>query len=416
MSETVYPLQAVRALALHAQGLCLPEGEKTHPSLPEIQATVERLGCVQIDTLQMVSRSQYLVLWSRLGIYDPADLDRLAYDAQHRSLFEGWQHAACLIPLSEYRYQIPHMRKVLHDHAASTRTFLAQPGGAETVEAVRKHIQANGGARGADFEYDGPRRGSWWDWKPAKEALEYLFDTGELMIAERVNFQRVYDLSERVLPEWVDRSEPSAEQRDRHWVEQGVKALGACTAAQAGAYSYRTLTSAREAVKQLAQEGIIRTIQARLLDGQEHELLVHRENLPILEQAAQGGITAKRTTFLSPFDSLFWAPRRDVQLWGFRQSLEAYLPAHKRQWGYFCLPILYKDRLVGRFDPKLERKQGLLRLKALYLEPGVEPEEELIAMAATAMRNFLGFHQATDLVVERSQPEEFGHNLLAQMA
>ena len=105
------------------------------------------------------------------------------------------------------------------------------------MEEVRERIRAIGALRGADFEYSGPKRGSWWDWKPAKEALEYLYATGELMIAERRNFQRVYDLTERVLPEWVDQSEPTVEQRDRHWVELGVRALGACTMAQAGAYS-----------------------------------------------------------------------------------------------------------------------------------------------------------------------------------
>jgi len=234
-----------------------------------------------------VQRSQYLVLWSRLGNYDTADLDRLAYDAQHRSLFEGWQHAACLIPLSEFRYQIPHMRRVLQDHAASTRSFVVQPGGAEIIEEVRERIRADGALRGADFEYSGPKRGSWWDWKPAKEALEYLYASGELMIAERRNFQRVYDLTERVLPEWVDQSEPTVEQRDRHWVELGVRALGACTMAQAGAYSFRTLTAARAIINDLLQEGTVRTVQARLADGETQELIVHREHLPILEQAAQ---------------------------------------------------------------------------------------------------------------------------------
>jgi hypothetical protein len=350
-----------------------------------------------------------------LGNYSPADLDRLAYEPQHRALFEGWQHAACLIPLSDYRYQIPHMRKALQDHAASTRSFLAQPGGAEIIEEVRERIRADGSVRGADFEYSGPKRGSWWDWKPAKEALEYLYATGELMIADRRNFQRVYDLTERVLPEWVDQSEPTVQERDRHLVELGVRALGACTPAQAGAYSFRTLTIARAIIKDLLQEGTVRTIQAQQADGETHELLVHREHLPIREQAAQGDLAASRTTFLSPFDSLFWAPRRDRQVWGFRQSLEAYLPAQKRQWGYFCLPILYKDRLVGRFDPKLERKQGILRLKALYLEADVQPEEQLVEKVAKAMVDFMAFHNAQELVIEKSQPQELGQKLLANL-
>lgn len=415
MSETIYPLHAVRRLALHAQGLCSPNKESKAPTLLEMRDTVERLGCVQIDTLQMVSRSHYLVLWSRLGNYDPIDLERLVYDRSHRVLFEGWQHAACLVPLSEYRYQIPHMRLLQQKPADSTRRFLDQPDGVEMLAGVRERIRENGALRAVDFEYDGPRRGSWWDWKPAKQALEYLYATGELMIAGRKNFQRLYDLTERVLPKWVDQSEPTAEERDRHWVELGVAALGACTPAQAGSYTYRTLTVARHWLQVLEQEGIVQRVQAHLADGKVHELFIHRENLPVLEQAAQEAIPASRTTFLSPFDSLFWAPRRDIQLWGFRQALEAYLPAHKRRWGYFCLPILYQDRLVGRFDPKLERRDGVLRLKALYLEPGIELDEQLIDRVSRAMLDFLAFHQASDLVIEKSQPEEFGRVLLARL-
>jgi uncharacterized protein YcaQ len=141
-------------------------------------------------------------------------------------------------------------------------------------------------------------------------------------------------------------------------------------------------------------------------------LIVHRENLPALEQAAAGEIRPQRTTFLNPFDNLWWAQGRDEAFWGFRQRLEAYYPAPKRVYGYFCLPILHKDRLVGRFDPKLERKIGLLRLKALYLEPGIEPDEELAANVAAAMRDFMRFHQAKELLIEKSAPPEFAERLL----
>ena len=132
----------------------------------------------------------------------------------------------------------------------------------------------------------------------------------------------------------------------------------------------------------------------------------------MLEQAANGSLKAERTTFLSPFDNLFWAAHRDEMLWGFHQALECYLPAPKRVYGYFCLPILHKDRLVGRFDPKLERKDGILRIKALYLEPGVKAGEELVKDVATAMRDFMKFHDAKELVIERSEPASFGKKLL----
>ncbi len=399
---TVYPLHALRTLALKAQGLDAPA------------RAVDRLGCVQIDTLQMVRRSQYLVLWSRLGSYDPADFDALAA-AEDRRLFEGWQHAACLIPLAEYRYQIPHQRHLREQPARHSESWLADPENVELTQTVLERIRREGALRTSDFEGDGHRRGSWWDWKPAKHALEHLYAWGDLMIAGRVNFQRVYDLTGRVLPDWVDVTEPSLEERDRFWVERGAKALGVCTARQAGDYTWMKITHAQPQVDALLKTGALTEITGELEGGKTGQLLVHREALPLLERAADRDLQAGRTTFLSPFDSLFWAGRRDEQLWGFRKALEAYLPASKRTYGYFCLPILHRDRLVGRFDPKLERKTGTLRLKSLYLETGIKADEALVADVAAAMRDFLAFHAASDLVIETSRPASFGKKLAAAL-
>ncbi len=404
----IYPLSAARTLALHTQQLTTPNGSEPAAARENIYRTVDQIGCVQIDTLQMVARAHYLTLWSRLGKYNPADFDALAFDPAERRLFEGWQHAASIIPLTEYRYQMPHQRHLREQPAPVS-------GSAELLEQVRERIRQNGAVRGGDFEYDGPKRASWWDWKPAKNALEHLYAWGELMISGRVNFQRVYDLTERILPEWVDTTEPTLEERDRFWVERGVKALGLCTPAQAGDYTWMKLTKAKPIAAALVEEGTLVEVQTELADGTTSELLIHRENLSLLEQAASGDIRPQRTTFLNPFDNLFWARRRDAAFWGFEKSFEAYVPAAKRKYGYYCLNILHKDRLVGRFDPKLERQNGTLRLKALYLEPGVKPDEELVSDVTAAMRDFLAFHKANDLVIERSEPTAFGEKLMAAL-
>jgi hypothetical protein len=200
----------------------------------------------------------------------------------------------------------------------------------------------------------------------------------------------------------------------RHTLEQAVRSFGVCRPNRAADYASEIkLTAARPIIEQLLAQGVLREVRARLGDGEIHTLIVHRDNLPLLEQAADGALTAGRTTFLSPFDSLFWPQRRDEVLWGFRKTLEAYKPKAQRRWGYYCLPILHKDRLVGRFDPKLERKAGVLHLRSLYLEPGIEPAPELVADVAAAMRDFLAFHEAHDLVIERSEPAAFGEKLLA---
>jgi len=358
-----------------------------------------------------VARSQYLALWSRLGTYAPADFDRLIFGPERR-LFEGWQHAATIIPLDEYRYQMPHQRNLREHPTSWYNRWLNEVVQKDFVPQVLERIRREGALKVSDFESNGHKGGTWWNWRPAKVALEYLYAFGELMIADRVKFQRLYDLTERVLPAWVDRTEPTVEQRDRFWVERGARAHGVCLPRHAGDYTWMKVTKSRPTVAALIQEGVLVPITGTLENGNTEELIIHRDNLPLLEQAADGSLRAERTTFLSPFDSLWWAARRDEAFWGFHQTLEAYLPAPKRIYGYFCLPILHRDRLVGRFDPKLERKDGVLRLKSLALEPGVKPGEELVHAVAAALRDFLAFHKARKVVVEKSDPASFGKKLL----
>jgi hypothetical protein len=412
---TTYPLCALRALALHSQELDQPNGSEPPPSLDSVFETVERLGGVQIDTLQMVARAHYVTLWSRRGAYDPSTLDALTCPpTEARRLFEGWYHAACFLPLSEYRYQLPQQRALRESGAHRWYSeWITQPGNRELMDAALARIRTEGAVRASDFEGDG-KRGAWWDWKPAKMALEHMFAFGQVMIAGRVKFQRAYDLPERVLPAWVDTTEPTPEERDRFWLERGARALGVSLPRNPADYSMIRLGRARPFMAQLLKEGVLAEIQGETLDGVK-TLVVHRDNLELLEKAASGEISARRTTFLNPFDNLWWAAGRDEAFWGFRQRLEAYTPAPKRVYGYFCLPILHKDRLVGRFDPKLERKNGLLRLKALHLEPGIAPDEELAADMAVAMRDFMAFHGAKDLLIEKSQPGEFGELLLSNL-
>jgi hypothetical protein len=416
---TVYPLEAVRALALETQRLTGPNpqiGSNGSPaSLDSLYETVAAIGAVQIDTLHVVARSHYLVLWSRHGAYDQKIFDGLAYHPQERKLFEGWQHAACYVPLHEYRYQMPHQR-MLRDGPGDWYTrWLHEKHNVEVVGLVRERIRSEGALRVSDFDRGDHRGGAWWDWRPAKVALEYLYAFGELMIADRVNFQRVYDLTERILPAWVDVAEPTRLERDRFWIERGAKALGASLRRNPLDYTWMKLGLGRPVLADLIKEGVLLEIEARLADGKTHTLIVHPDNLPLLERAADGAIQPKRTTFLSPFDNLFWAQGRDEAFWGFRQRLEAYTPAPKRIYGYFSLAILHKDQLVGRFDPKLERAHGILRLKSLHLEPAVAPDEELVAGVAAAMRDFMTFHKANDLVIEASNPPEFGEKLSRSM-
>lgn len=406
-----YSLAALRTVALRTQGLDKPGG--SIPTRNTIYETIDQIGCVQIDTLHVVRRSQYLVLWSRLGNFNPEELDLLA-SATDRRLFEGWQHAASIIPLTEYRYQLPRQRK-LREHPSTWFTHLLDEAAQkEVVPQVLDRIYREGPLKVSDFHSDGHKSGSWWNWRPAKVALEILVDNGDLMVSGRSKFQRVYDLTERVLPHWVDTTEPTSEDRDRFWIERGAKALGVFMPRHPGDYTWMKITRSKPLVESLIREGVLIQIQTTLNDGNTEQLYIHKENLTLLEQAEDGMLKAGRTTFLSPFDNFWWAGQRDILLWGFHRTLEAYVPASKRIYGYFCLSILHKDRLIGRFDPKMERKDGILRLKALYLEPGVKLDEELINDIAITMRDFMTFHSANELVIEQSDPADFSKKLFKQ--
>ena len=408
---TVYPLSALRALALHATRLDTPNGSEGPSSLDSVFETVDRLGAVQIDTLQMVARAHYVTLWSRHGSYDTGLFDTLASDPGTRKVFEGWYHAACFIPIHEYRYQLPQQRHLRESGHRWFTEWMTQPGNPELLEAILEQIRMQGGQRATNIKGEKHSHGTWWNWRPEKMALEHLYSFGDLMIAGRINFQRIYDLTERVLPAWVDKTEPDAEERDLFWLERGAKALGIGLPRNAADYTWMKLGKARPLIKQLVKTGVLVEVQGETLQGVQ-TLVIQRDSLELLERAAAGEMRPQRTTFLNPFDNLWWAQGRDEAFWGFRQRLEAYTPAPKRVYGYFCLPMLHRERLVGRFDPKMERKTGVLKLKALYLEPGVAADDELVSDVAVAMRDFMAFHQAKELVIEKSTPAAFGEKLL----
>lgn len=408
-SSTIYSLPALRTVALHTQHLTTPNAASPALTIDRMLDLVTALGYVQIDTLHVVNRAHYVTLWARYGSYDIDDLHKLIYTADQRRLYEGWGHAASILPLEHYRYHRWRTDQK-YSYNPGFREWLDKDGNRELVDQVLARIRTEGALRVGDFEYDGSQRGVWYDWKPPKMALEALFAWGDLMVADRVNFQRVYDVKARVLPEWTDTTPVPAEEARRFCLEQAAKALGVFDLRHLTLYAYMRATPVRSEVRALVKDGTLVEIQGESMKGVK-KWMVHRDNLPLLQRAADGEISARRTTFLAPFDSLFWAWNRDQTLWGFKQLLECYKPAEDRVYGYFCFPILYKDRLVGRFDPKLDRKSGELSLNALYLEPSIEADDELVAAVATAMRDFLAWHGAKSIRILKSDPIKLGKKL-----
>ncbi len=417
--KAVYPLRAARTLALHAQGLTGGNGSEPRPTTDVLFQVIDQLVSLQIDTLQRVQRTQYLVPWSRIGRYDPALLDKLAYGDPDqtppddgRLLFETWFHAACYLPLREYRFRLPRMNRSSAGRHKRTRAWLAKPETQILLEQVFRRIKKEGALRARNFEDEREERGLWWDWKPAKDALEHLFSRGDLMIVDRERFERVYELTERVRPPWVNLDVPTEEEAALHVLERSAKASGICTAAQVADYSHDYgRNEARPYIQTLLEQGVLLPVKVETALGETLDMVIHHEQKAALEAAADESIVAERTTFLSPFDSLFYPKGRDEQLWNFRQVLEAYKPAAQREWGYYCLAILHGDRLVGRLDPRLDRKQGKIYIEALYLESGVEPEERLLSSIAVALKDFMAFHGANECILRKSRPRNIAKAL-----
>jgi hypothetical protein len=353
------------------------------------------MGALQIDTIHVVARSPYFVLWSRLGEYDPAWLDELLAEG---ALYEYWAHAACFLPVEWY----PVSRALMRARLAGWRSsgdWLAEH--AESAARLLDRIRTRGPVRSADFPREDGRAGTWWDWKPEKQALEHLHNTGVLMIARRERFQRVYDLRERVLPGWDDAATPELEAALRRVTLATVRALGVASDAWVPDYFRIPVAGTAGRLEALADEGLLRRVTVA---GWQGSAYLHPEHDEAAALAAAGRLRPTLTTVLSPFDPVVWDRRRARALFGFDYTIECYTPAAKRRYGYFTLPLLHRGALVGRLDAKAHRREGRFELKALHLEDGVAPDEELAEALAGALRLCAAWHGTPRLELGQTDP------------
>jgi uncharacterized protein YcaQ len=404
MSELTLSLGAARALHLAAQGMLQPR--RARATKADVLASIRHMGVLQIDTISVVARSPYLVLWSRLGDYEP---DWLAELLAEGKLFEYWAHEACFIPVEDYGLYRHRMLDTAPLGWKSGASWMR--GHAEQVERVLEHIRVKGPTRAADFERVDGKSGGWWEWKPEKRSLEALFTAGKVMVARRQNFHRVYDLAERVLPGWDDSRTPAMAEVKREFVLRAVKALGLAKAAWIPDY-HRTRPP-HLAPETLVEEGLL--LRARV-EGWKEPVYIHPEHAGLLEAAAQGRLNPTLTTLLSPFDPIVWDRRRALELFGFDYRLECYTPAEKRRYGYFTLPILRRGRLVGRIDAKAHRAAGIFELKLVALEEGARFSDALLRDIAAAVGRCARWHGCPEVTVGRSAPEALAAPLSALFA
>jgi uncharacterized protein YcaQ len=328
------------------------------------------------------------VLWTRLPTYEASQLDRA--QGVERQVFEYWSHAAAYLPMEDYRFCLPRMAASRRRHAAWFRAH--KP----LTQHVLQRICAEGPRRAADFEAEpGHRAGPWWDWKPAKLALEYLFHAGDLLVTYRRGFQKYFDLAERVLPSCVNTTKPTPLAYGRHLIRRALECHGLATEKEITYLKPYARTAVRQAVQAMTEQGALLPVAVEGLSEVYFVLLDHLEQT--LSAPSPAVQTAATVRLLSPFDNLVIQRQRLQQLFGFHYQIECYVPAAKRQYGYFCLPILWGERFVGRVDPKAHRSTRHLEVLSCSVDSELHGNADFWAAFARALQTFAVFNGCTSV-------------------
>ena len=396
-------LQQARNLHLAAQGLL--KAPRARATRARVLAAIKDMRLLQIDTIHVVARSPYLVLFSRLGTYEPRWLDDwLAKGA----IFECWAHEACFAPMHDYALHAA-QRDARSNHWAHKSAQRMHRDHRQAMDRLLAHVRQYGAVKASDFERKQKSGAGWWGWKDEKRWLEACFALGELMIARRDKFQRVYDLTERVLAAaHIDAAARKPIDPRREYILGAVHALGIVQARWIADY-FRSGKKYKDAdVESFVAAGDLIRVCVR---GWDVPAYVHREHLPLLQRAQRGGLRATHTSLLSPFDPVVWDRARASALFGFDYTIECYTPGHKRRYGYFVLPILHRGRLIGRLDAKAHRADGVFEVKALFLEADANVTPALVEDVARAIRQCADWHATPRVVVRKSEPAAFGKSI-----
>lgn len=368
-------INQARRLALSAQGF--GKQPESAPTLPALKSMLQRLGVLQIDSVNALVRFHYLPLFSRLGNYSPATLDQLAWGGgRQRLLFEYWGHEASLLPLSLY----PLLRWRMA-HAADGRGIYRQLAqfGRERQDVIARVLAAvrEQGALGAgSLSTREERAGPWWDWSEEKHALEWLFAAGQVTVAGRRGFERLYDVPEKVVPKAIlDQPLPSETEAHQGLMLHAATALGVATERDLRDYFRLDPGQGKAALAELLADGRLQAVEV-----QGWKQLAYCAGAPRIPRRIEAG------ALLSPFDSLVWERNRTERLFDFRYRLEIYTPAHKRVYGYYVLPFLYRERIGARVDLRAERAQGQLAVHAVHVEAAGLDEEGYQALAGNLLR------------------------------
>lgn len=394
--QTLTPSLA-RRLFLAKQRLA---GPRPDPTPQNILGLVRDLGCVQIDPISVVERTHRVVLFSRLGKYDLAHLDQLLW--RDRSLFEYWAHCASIVPTDDYPLHRPMMRG--YPWSDRTRAWVTQ--NQKLKNYILREIRKHGPLPSRALTEDGIHPDEWVStgWTSGRNVsrmLDFLWIGGQIMVAGREGIQKLWDLSERVLPEWTPREKLSEREVTRRAAQRAIRALGVCTPRQINWHFTRgRYPDLPKVLAELETEGKVKRLEIGDWKG---DWYIHTDDWSRMSELQTDW--QPRTTLLSPFDNLICDRARTRQMFNFDFTIEIYVPAAKRKWGYYVLPILHNEQLIGRIDPVMNRDTGTLTVNAVYAEP--EAPRHAGESVAAAIRDLATFLGAGNLAYNRRRVPAF---------
>jgi uncharacterized protein YcaQ len=379
MVETLSGAQA-RRIALAAQGFGRPR--LAEPGTRQLNLALQRLGLLQLDSVNVFERSHYLPVFSRLGSYNKAELDELTFGRKAKYT-EYWAHVAALIPLSSWplwRWKMQHYRETW---LADPDSWVSRNGG--MLDWLRAELAAKGPLPASKVEHDAnKRRGGWWEWSEVKTGLEYLFYMGEVVSAGRTRFERTYGLTEQVMPAALVDQQVSRHDAMRQLMSLAARAHGIGTLSDLADYYRLKKTSAATVLEELVEDGELVPVTVRGWEkaGRPLQAYLHRDaRIPRRIDA---------TALLSPFDPVVWERDRALRMFDFHYRIEIYTPAPKRIYGYYTLPVLVDDRIIGRIDLKSDRQNRVLRVQSAWKEadagPAAAPSPDAWARVAALLR------------------------------
>ena len=401
-SKLKLTISEARRLALHASLLYgkpkLPIGKEG------VRAVISHLGYTQIDTISVIERAHNHTLWTRCPDYQPEYLHQLL--AEDKGIFEYWGHAMSFLPIEDYRFYMHAFKRFKTPSDQWSRMRLEKT--KSLLPKIMKRIKSEGALGSKDFENTSTKKASgWWDWKPAKIGLELLYWQGKLMVASRENFHRKYDLTKRVLPAHINTKAPTKTEQVEFWISRALNSYGVAT-----------ISEIKKHIHQVDKKAIENYIPKMVTKSKlvEIEIAGLKDSYFALPEFIELSYPIKkvqnRIHLLSPFDNFIIQRERIQKLFNFEYTIECYLPKPKRTYGYFVLPILWGENLVGRIDAKANRKSGELVIHALYLEPNFKPSNLFTKSLAAQIKAFSLFNNCPNIIITKTSPNSYKQELI----